>query len=321
MSRVVIISIAFFVSIFMLLFVFIEGDGVTSSVVFEPNYSLETAKLFGSTKQIDYLEAKITIDKLIDPSADSQFVRDEVDRLEAGVRRILKPGASDADKVMVLRGYLYLGGEWNDNRPFKYDLNDPKGKSETSRLLHYYLEARLGNCVSMPILHAILGQRLGLDMTIASAPNHVLVIYTDENGKQTNIEATSGGHPSRLAWYKQNLPLSDLSIQTGAYMRKLNGREVVVVMSHDLIAHLLREKKYDDVSAILPMLAKHNPRDAHISFQHTLLYAMKLEDEFYSKYATEKDMPAELMSKFQEYRHQEELGLRAAANLGYFGEE
>lgn len=282
----------------------------------QKDYKVELVAIFSQDKTIDYLDAKVTIDHLIDPQADIGFVRDEIDRIVVNLKKYIKPNATEKGRANAIRIYLYEPGLWNNNRPFKYDLNDPEGKSETSRLLHYYLKTRLGNCVSMPILHAILGQRLGLDMTIAAAPNHVFVIYTDKNGKQTNLEATSGGHPSRLVWYKKNLPLSDRSIQTGAFMRKLNDQEAVVVMAHDLVAHLLRQKQYKEVSNILPILAKYNSRDAHIYFQHTLLYAMKLEDEFYSKYPTAKELPAKLMPTFQAYRHQEELGLQAATNLG-----
>jgi len=64
-------------------------------------------------------------------------------------------------------------------------------------LLQRYLTTRRGNCITMPILFLALGQRLGLTMTLAEAPLHVFVKYTDDDGAVWNLEATSGGGVTR----------------------------------------------------------------------------------------------------------------------------
>ena len=65
-------------------------------------------------------------------------------------------------KLNGLIQYLYHPGEWNDNKPFQYDLDDPLGtKKPNNKLISNYLKTRKGNCVSMPILVQSLGERLG----------------------------------------------------------------------------------------------------------------------------------------------------------------
>ena len=49
--------------------------------------------------------------------------------------------------------------------------------------MSHYLATRKGNCVSMPVLFVILGQKLGLPITLAIAPNHVFAKYKRDNGE------------------------------------------------------------------------------------------------------------------------------------------
>jgi regulator of sirC expression with transglutaminase-like and TPR domain len=111
--------------------------------------------------------------------------------------------ADSASRLVALKRYLYESGPWNDNKPFQYDLDDPLGTKPGSRLLQRYLTARRGNCITMPILFLTLGQRIGLNLTLAEAPLHVFVKYTDASGKVWNLEPTSGGGFTRDQWYRQ----------------------------------------------------------------------------------------------------------------------
>lgn len=56
----------------------------------------------------------------------------------------------------------------------------------------------------MPILFLILGDRLGLDMALASAPLHMFVRWRDSSGRTLSLETTSGAHPARDAWFRHN---------------------------------------------------------------------------------------------------------------------
>ena len=127
---------------------------------------------------------------------------------------MIPPGADASTRVEVLRRVLFTAGAWNDNRPFTHDMTDPYGRKPGNKLLSDYLADRRGNCVTMPVLMIILGQRIGLDMTAASAPLHVLVRFRDDAGKLWNLQATSGGFPARDQHYRDLLPIPDRAMET-----------------------------------------------------------------------------------------------------------
>ena len=96
----------------------------------------------------------------------------------------------------------------------------------------------------MPILFLIIADRLGLNVGLCSAPEHMFVRYTDQSGRVLNIEATSGGHPARDSFIRENFPMSDRSIESGLYMRTLTKRESIAMMASTLIEHLAEQGRY-----------------------------------------------------------------------------
>jgi regulator of sirC expression with transglutaminase-like and TPR domain len=141
------------------------------------NPQLETQVEALFTGDRDAAEIKLTIDHMVDPDVDVAASLKIIDGMAADIERMrAAAGATtDFDKLAVLRRYLYEPGSWNGGQVFAYDLIDPLGKRPETRLLSYYLKARQGNCVSMPTLMMVLGNRIGLKMTLASAPWHNLV--------------------------------------------------------------------------------------------------------------------------------------------------
>ena len=121
------------------------------------------------------------------------------------------------------------------NGPLRAQPSTPSEMTFAKKLLPTYLATRRGNCVSMPILFVILGQRIELDVTLAKAPSHIFVKYRDEAGRAYNIEATSGGRFARDVWMRQQSPMTDLSVLTGIYMRPLSKKEAIVEMMGTLL--------------------------------------------------------------------------------------
>ena len=184
--------------------------------------------------EIDLARAKLTIDQMLDPRIDIEQTLQQIDIMASALREQLPLEAKAREKLDALRKYLYQTGPWNDHQPFSYDLSDPQGRNLSSKLLPSYLTTRKGNCVSMPILFIILGQRIGLDVAAATAPEHVFVKYRDESGRQYNLETTSGAGFARDAWMRQQMPMTDQAIASGIYMRTLTKKETVVLMSETL---------------------------------------------------------------------------------------
>jgi len=178
---------------------------------------------------LDFARAKIAFDALIDPQIDQAAILRELDDLTRTAHEIARSDPHPNVRLRAVRTLLHESGPWNDHRPFSYDQSDPTGSLLHNKLLHNYLGSRRGQCVSMPVLFLILGCRLGLDVALASAPEHVFVRYTDEHGRTHNLETTSGAYPARDEWYRQNFPITDRAVESGIYLRTLSAREAVAI--------------------------------------------------------------------------------------------
>ncbi|HLL58308.1 MAG TPA: hypothetical protein VK391_00255 [Allosphingosinicella sp.] len=105
--------------------------------------------------RIDYAQAKLALDKIVDPSLDVAATMAELDQMAEEARRLAGPSPTEGDLLAALRKLIYESGPWNGYRPFAYDHSDPYGDHISNKLLHAYLATRLGNCISMPVLFLI----------------------------------------------------------------------------------------------------------------------------------------------------------------------
>jgi hypothetical protein len=146
--------------------------------------------------KIDFTYSKLTLDKMVDPSID---VDRETERIDQMAQAILAMGSfeNSGAKAWALKRFLYEAGEWNQFHTFAYDFHDPRGEKMENRLLPSYMNSRRGNCVSMPSLFVVLAQKLGLDVSLSTAPGHFFVKLTLDDGT-INIEPTSDGKKSSM---------------------------------------------------------------------------------------------------------------------------
>lgn len=228
--------------------------------------------------ELDYTLAKIAFDRIIDPSVDANAVLAELDRMAGVAHKLAGPDADDGAKLAALQMLIYQRGPWNDHRPFSYDQNDPLGSRMKNKLLHNYLARRLGQCVSMPALFLILAERLGLDIALVSAPEH-LFVRAILDGRTFNLETTSGALPARDEWLRQNFPITDRSIESGLYLRSLSKREGVATLALTVIEHLVEHARHDDVIRLCKLILSHHPREANAMVWQASTYA-KLLDRF-----------------------------------------
>lgn len=187
--------------------------------------------------RVDYAAAKLAVDRLIDPSTDVAAVRRQLDEWERAVRGNVPANPTARQVLDALLKTLYEPGPWNQGKPFSYDLSDPLGKNPTNKQLATYLSTRKGNCVSMPLLFVILGQRLGLPVALATAPNHVLVKFADDMQQMwLNVEATAGGFKYDSS-YQRETGISEVALDNGLYLRPLLPHEGVGVIAGTLMEH------------------------------------------------------------------------------------
>ena len=212
---------------------------------------------------IDLGEAKLLIDRVIDPSVNASATLTQLDTIAAEIRAALPPGASSFDTAQYIRAYLNADGPWSTKTPFQYDLSDPYGKVFEHRLLHNYLAPRKGNCVTMPLLFLILGQRLGLDVSASVAPLHIFVKYFDPaTGTTHNIEATDGALAVDDAFFVLKLEISERALENGLYLQPLTAKEAVAMMMTLLCEQYERTGEWERCIAVAEVVLRHYPKCA-----------------------------------------------------------
>lgn len=249
-------------------------------------------------KEIDLARAKVSIDHMIDSSVDVGGTLKQIDAMAADIKARVPANASSRDKLEVLSSYIYKPGPWNGNRPFQYDLADPYGDSIRNKLLSTYLATRKGNCVSMPLLFIILGQKLGIDVSASLAPLHMFVKYRDEKGSLYNLETTSGAGFTRDAWIQKQLPMTAQALASGIYLQPLTKKETVVVMAGTLLELYVEQSNDDAVVALAKVALEHYPKDVSAMLNVSSAYYRLRQRHFVSKYARITDIPMAHRSYF-----------------------
>lgn len=247
--------------------------------------------------KLGFARAKLAVDTFVDPTIDETAVLAEFDRMAATIDRMLgtlppEAASIDVEKMKALRAFLYEPGHWNNARPFQYDLSDPLGQQPGAQLLTSYLATRKGNCVSMPMLFLALGERLGIDVTLSTAPLHVFVKWTDgATGKTWNLETTSGAGFTRDEHYRKITPMTDEAVANGVYLKTLSRREALSIIATGVLDHLLATGRYDEAIAVADVLIEAYPASAYAMVKKGTAYYRLLDREFIRKYPEESDIP------------------------------
>src|SRR5437762_13778465 len=76
----------------------------------DPNLQIIRAILEQPEQQIDLTRAKLTIDRMIDPTIDVDANLKRLDRMVRQIKSELPPNATSGDKVAALREFLYQDG-------------------------------------------------------------------------------------------------------------------------------------------------------------------------------------------------------------------
>ncbi|MFN3712017.1 MAG: transglutaminase family protein [Alcanivoracaceae bacterium] len=213
--------------------------------------------------KIDLAQARLIIEKYFDPSLDVETNLKEIDRIVLEIRKVPRYSDSTEGKLNGVVQYLYTAGEWNGNKPYHYDFDDPLGtaKSQNSRLSNY-LKTRTGNCVSMPLLVLIVGQRLGLDMSLSTAPLH-LFVRLHNKGEFYNFEATAGGLKAGSS-YVNEFMITPQAIKNGVYLQSLNKKQALAVMLNELAQHYSQsteDSDFDKAFELTSLMLEHYPND------------------------------------------------------------
>jgi regulator of sirC expression with transglutaminase-like and TPR domain len=288
---------------------------------YESNFEIVRAILQQPESQMDLANIKLTIDKLIDPATDKAAVLKQLDDMTAEIRASFPFGASNLAKFKTLRDYLYQPPLLSGRRPFVYDLKDdlnPKAK-----LLSVYLATRKGNCISMPLLFVILGQKLEIPVTITTAPAHLYVKFRGDNGNWYGVETTSGGGWANDDWQKKQIPrLTDKAIANGIYLQPLTKKETAVVIADSLLEHYENQHSVEANKARVKLALlqiDHYPKNV-VAMVHMYFGYRELRQQlFVERYPKPSDIPRELWPQFEQIEGDSMYWGNKAKSLGYMG--
>lgn len=300
-----------------LAFAIISVDAATSTQSASSPTAVVHSVLSASDEALDYGRAKLAFDYIINPSLNTDATLGEIDRLARSATAVAGSNAAPARKLSALRQVIYQSGNWNDNRPFTYDHADPLGQNVRNKLISTYLSTRRGNCVSMPILMLLVGERMGLNLSLSTAPLHIFLRYTDESGREINLEATSGGHPARTLWYRQNMPMSDRALESGLYMRTLTRREAVAHMATTVVDFLMSERRFQEAIDVAEVILQHYPHDGYTMVKLGTAYAELMKVEFVERYPIPALIPPGLRSRYTLLAQRNQRAFQAAEALGW----
>lgn len=116
-----------------------------------------------------------------------------------------------------------LGVHYNAERQEGvYDATD-------SRMLfiHGLLDGQGGTCVTLPVLYAAIGRRLGYPLKLVQAKEHLFVRWQEPGGERFNIGATTLGFTPRDDDHFRKWPkaISEEEVCQGLFLRNLTPRE------------------------------------------------------------------------------------------------
>ncbi|RTQ83421.1 MULTISPECIES: transglutaminase family protein [Stenotrophomonas] len=267
--------------------------------------------------KVDYAAAKLVVDRLIDPSTDTTAVHRQLDEWERAVRDNVSGNPSARQVLDALLKTLYEPGPWNQGQPFSYDLTDPLGKNPTNKQLATYLATREGNCVSMPILFVILGQRLGLPIALATAPNHVMVKFADDTQQAwLNVEATAGGFKYDSS-YQRETGISEAALDNGLYLRPLLPHEGVGVIASSLMEHYGARKDASALMAVADLALAANSKDSVAMIWKANAYYLDTQQRITSRYPNAADVPPELHDEYRRLTRENMAWFAKAEQLGW----
>lgn len=269
------------------------------TIVPEPGADVEIMRtiLLHQDDRIDLAKAKIAIDHLIDPGVDEAATLSAVNAWAERVRARIPAGATTWAKVMAVYSTIYVSGPWNGYKKFDYNFDDPFGKDVHTTMLSNYLATRRGNCVSMPIFFAILAQRIGLHVTLATAPNHLLVKVKLDDGQWKNIEATSGSTLTDQEYMKR-FQITPEAVQNGLYLRPLTMREAVVDMATPFLDNYAKHHSPERIMAMVDLMLSYEPKDVSALMLKALAYDKQVTLHYRNKYPDPRQLSPEQQADY-----------------------
>jgi len=178
-------------------------------------------------EEIDIGLATIVLAKEIYPEIDVNYYLNLIDVIAIGVFSLTQGSEDPLARIATMNTFFYREGEWNKFQPLEYDLDDLKASKLKNRFLTGYLDTKQGSCITMPMLHIVVAQRLKWPIYAVGSPKHFFCRYLERGFPESNIEATSGGGFIPDSSYIIDTGIPDNALRNGVYLRNLRNKEYI----------------------------------------------------------------------------------------------
>lgn len=170
----------------------------------------------------------------------------------------------------------------------------------------------------MPIALVLLGQKLGLPVTLTTAPYHLIVKYGDEEvGQWTNLEATSGRFYADSG-YEQALRIPPEAIKNDTFMRPYTQKESVALLATATLAPFYKQQRRpEQMLQVTELVLKANPKDVVAMTLRGDAYYLLIEQRFKSKYPVAAQIPPAEQTEFKLFSRQNLEWYSKAEALGW----
>ena len=193
--------------------------------------------------EIDLGIALLVLAKDAYPNLNIDFFDYALDYMVNQINRLMQGQTDPEARIAMMNTYLYRPGWWNDSITFAYDLDDLEATKTSNLFLNGYLATKKGSCVTMPMLHIVLADRLGWPIQAVRSPKHIFCRYIDEHLKEQNIEATCGGGYVSDERYISDVGIPEKAIKNGVYLRTLSKKEYIASMMLNNARFYYEQKK------------------------------------------------------------------------------
>jgi regulator of sirC expression with transglutaminase-like and TPR domain len=292
--------------------------GSVSATVLAKDDALDVVRALAETPEaaVDLAAAKAKIDHLIDPTVDEADTLRQIDTLASRIRARIPAGANRRAKLKILVNSFTEPGPWNDFRQFSYDLEDPFGKNIRNKLLSTYLATRKGNCVSMPILFAIISQKVGLEATLVMAPSHVFARMKTDEGTWFNVEATSFGTKTDSR-YRTDFHITPRAVESGIYLRTLTRRQSLGVVIETLMEHYGKTSQQQRRMALADIALRLDPKSVAALLHKGSACSKLLREQYIGQYQSIDQLSQAQRQEFEKLGRCNAEGFAKAEALGW----
>lgn len=153
-------------------------------------------------------------------------------------------------------------------------------------------------------------------MTLATAPEHVLAKFRNDQGQWINIEATSFGTKSNAS-YQQEMSISPKAMANRIYLRPLSRRDSVVAMLSTLMEFYGQQRQQEQRITVADLALQADPKDVVAMLQKGNAYFRTMEQRYMSKYPSPAVIPAAQRPDFDALRRNNNLWFDKAEALGW----